>query len=51
VERGDVIYRKCRRVTVTSAARVPVQADGDPAGTLPADVQVRPAALRLLAPA
>ncbi len=50
VGRGGVIYRKCRTVHITSPARVPVECDGDPAGTLPARIEILPSALRLLVP-
>ncbi len=50
LDHGGVIYRKCRTVHVASPGRVPLQCDGDPAGVLPARVEIRPAALRLLVP-
>ena len=51
LDRGGVVYRKCRTLRVTSPDRVPVHCDGDPAGALPARFDIRPSALRLLAPA
>jgi len=50
IERGGVVYSKCRAVNISSPDRVPIQCDGDPAGTLPARLEIRPSALRLLAP-
>ncbi len=50
VNRGGVIYRKCRVVSITSPQRVPIQCDGDPAGVLPARLEILPSALRLLVP-
>lgn len=38
------------RLTATEGRDIPVQIDGDPGGHLPVDVEVRPAAIRLLAP-
>ncbi|MFH0981423.1 MAG: diacylglycerol kinase family protein [Planctomycetota bacterium] len=48
--RGGVIYRKCRTASITSPCRVPVQCDGDPAGTLPARLDILPGTLRMLLP-
>ena len=39
---------RARRLTLTSAAPVPVQLDGDPWGFTPAEVEVLPAALRVV---
>ncbi len=50
VGRGGVIYHKCRVVSITSPQRVPIQCDGDPAGVLPARLEILPSALRLLVP-
>ncbi len=49
--RRDVQYRRVRRVRWTARAAVPLQTDGDPAGCLPAEIEVMPAAFRLLVPA
>jgi diacylglycerol kinase family enzyme len=43
-------YRRVRSVRFESPLGVPVQADGDPAGQLPATVEAVPAALRLVVP-
>jgi len=47
---SDVQYRRVKRARLSSDSPVPVQIDGDPAGTLPLTVEVAPAALRLLMP-
>ena len=51
-ERKDILYHTGREVTFESAdgTEVPLQIDGDPAGTLPATFQAEPAALRVVAP-
>ncbi len=46
----DIQHRRVRRVHLSSRRPVPLQTDGDPAGMLPATIQVIPGALRLLAP-
>lgn len=45
-----LLERRCRSVTVTSEERVPVEADGEFAGFLPATFEILPGALRILAP-
>jgi diacylglycerol kinase family enzyme len=45
---AHVRSRRARRLTLTSAAPVPVQLDGDPWGFMPAEVEVLPAALRVV---
>jgi diacylglycerol kinase (ATP) len=49
---GGVTFHRASRVAVRAGegSRVPVQADGDPAGFLPMDLEARPGALRVLAP-
>ena len=47
---GGVIYRKCRRIHLDGDPSVPLQADGDAAGGLPADYRVLPSAVTLLEP-
>jgi YegS/Rv2252/BmrU family lipid kinase len=48
---GGASYGRGTEFTVTARAPdVPVQIDGEPAGTLPAQIALRPEALRLLAP-
>lgn len=50
---GGVSFHSARRVRLVSldGRPVPVQMDGDPAGSLPVDVEVRPSSARLLGPA
>lgn len=45
-----VEIRPARRIVLTAAASVPVQADGDPAGGLPTEIADAAAPLRILAP-
>lgn len=45
-----VIYRRCRRVEVTSDGPLTVQADGDPAGKVPVSFSVVPGAALFLEP-
>jgi diacylglycerol kinase family enzyme len=47
---GDVQHRQVKGARLWSSRPVPVQLDGDPAGTLPLDVEVVPGALPLLLP-
>jgi YegS/Rv2252/BmrU family lipid kinase len=44
----DVLSRRVERLRLWSEAPVPLQADGDPAGFLPATIEVVPAAMELL---
>jgi len=48
----DVVFLKGSRVRVWSSdgRRVPLQIDGDPAGELPAELEVLPRAIRILVP-
>ena len=46
----DVHHRLVKAVRLSSAQPVRAQTDGDPAGTLPATVEVVPAALTLVVP-
>jgi YegS/Rv2252/BmrU family lipid kinase len=48
----DVTFHRARRVKLTSpgGGAVPVQVDGDPAGHLPADFELVPGGIRVLAP-
>ncbi len=47
----SVVRTKCKRVQIQSSKQdVPVQIDGDPGPSLPLDIEVRPAAVRLLTP-
>lgn len=48
---ADVICKQARKIHVTAAEPVPVQVDGDPAGTTPADISLEPSALTVLVPA
>ena len=48
-ERRSVIYRRCRNIVISSnVQQVRVQVDGDPAGNLPARIEVCPGALSVL---
>lgn len=47
---GRVDFVQGRRVTLRSEGRVPVQVDGDPGGHLPADFEIVPGGIRILAP-
>ena len=49
LERPDVRYGRARSLRVTSSFPVPVQADGDPVGFTPVEIEVVPQALRVLA--
>jgi diacylglycerol kinase family enzyme len=44
---ADVTSLRVQRLRIESAVPVPVQADGDPAGTTPCEITVEPAAARL----
>jgi diacylglycerol kinase family enzyme len=46
----DFEHRRVRRVRLSAAERVPLQTDGDPAGCLPATIEVVPGALALVLP-
>jgi diacylglycerol kinase (ATP) len=50
VERPDVIYRRARRVTIQSPVPLALEADGDCAGALPAELTVLPARARFCVP-
>ncbi len=45
---GDVKYRRVREVRLSCEFETPLQIDGDPAGPLPATIEVVPGALRLI---
>lgn len=49
---SEIIYRKGREIDIipNDNNQVPVQIDGDPAGTLPARFRIDPAALKILVP-
>lgn len=49
-QRRDVQHRRVRRVRLCAGPRVPVQADGDPAGFLPASIEVLPHAVGIVTP-
>jgi len=51
-KRQDIVYRQGREVALTPLedVAVPVQADGDPAGVLPATFRIEPGALRVVVP-
>ena len=46
----DYQHRLVRRVRLSSASDAPLQTDGDPAGVLPATIEVVPGAFTLLVP-
>ncbi len=50
IEHGGAKYMRVTSVRIESDASVPVEFDGDCAGTLPLDVEVRPAALHVQLP-
>lgn len=50
VEHPDVRYARVRQVRVESDQPVPIELDGDPAGHLPLEALVRPAAVRVRIP-
>jgi len=50
IEQSDVRYTRVRHVQVESPAPVAVEVDGDPAGYLPLDISLRPAALCVRVP-
>ena len=50
IEHGGAKYMRVTRVRIESDEKVPVEFDGDCAGTLPLDVEVRPAALHVQLP-
>jgi diacylglycerol kinase family enzyme len=49
---NDVTFHTARRVRLTSSdgRSVPLQMDGDPAGHLPAEVDVVPGGVRVITP-
>ena len=47
-ERKAVVYRRCRNIEMSAKQPVRMQIDGDPGGSLPAHIEVCPAALHLL---
>jgi diacylglycerol kinase family enzyme len=47
---SDVHHRRAKGFRLSSAAPVPLQADGDPAGRLPATIEMLPRRLALLVP-
>jgi diacylglycerol kinase family enzyme len=40
--RGGTLHHRCRTLRLRSPRRVPIEADGDHAGELPADISVQP---------
>jgi YegS/Rv2252/BmrU family lipid kinase len=48
IGRGGVVYRQCRRIRITSPDTVPIEADGEFAGTLPAECTILPRAAQFL---
>lgn len=49
LKRPDVLHGRATRLRITSDRPIPLQADGDPAGFTPIDVEVRPCALTIVA--
>jgi diacylglycerol kinase (ATP) len=51
-QRKDVVYRQGKNIRLEPASdeAAPLQVDGDPAGFVPSDFGVEPAALNLLVP-
>lgn len=47
----EAAYRQGRKIEIDSDEPVPIQLDGDPAGSTPVTIEVIPGRLRLLAPA
>lgn len=47
---SSVITEKTRRVIIEADCEIPVHIDGDVIGSLPVNIDIKPAALRLLAP-
>ncbi len=50
IEHPSVVYRRVRRVRISSDEEVPVQFDGDNAGFLPVEVEIDPLAVALRVP-
>ncbi len=48
--RGDVIYRQCKKVRVTSDNEIRTEMDGDPGAALPMDIEIMPQAIKVLVP-
>ena len=48
LRRNDVQHGRAKRLRLTADSAVPLQADGDPAGATPMDVEVHPQALTVL---
>jgi diacylglycerol kinase family enzyme len=46
----DFQHRLVKRIRLSSQAPVPIQTDGDPAGFLPAEIEIVPAAMTLVVP-
>ena len=51
IEHPSVLYTRVTKVRLSSPRPAPVEIDGDCAGHLPLDIEVRPAAVRVLVPA
>jgi len=46
----QVEYHRCRKVSISTTAPLPVQADGDPIGTTPMEFEIVPQALNIIVP-
>lgn len=49
-DRGDVIYRQCKKVRITSDNEIRTEMDGDPGVALPVDIEIMPQAIKVLVP-
>ena len=49
-EDPNVIFRRCRHVTVNTQSPIPFHLDAEPSGTTPFSCDIQPACLRILAP-
>ena len=50
IEHPDMRYIRVQRVRVESDEAVPVELDGDPGGSLPLEISIRPGAIRVRVP-
>jgi len=49
LRRGDIVHGRSERISLEARGEpVPLQADGDPAGSTPATIRVRPGAMRVV---
>lgn len=50
ISQNDVVFRTAQRIRIESDQTLPVQADGDPAGLTPVDIQIQPGAMKVVVP-